>query len=370
MRTSRRGRASGPGRVAAGVTSVRHRRRGLAMRVPLVCAVVAATAIVAVGPSAAGPAPRHGDRTASTVPEQGPTGYLRVASYRWAVATQISVDGHIADSWALTWLKIAEGSHTVCFSAVFEHATAPCQTVVVAAGETTTVTPEFAPRANLHVITSPAVDSQISVNGVPRNNWGLWTDLPDGSYEVCFGPVAGYTAPPCQTVDLADPFPVEITGTFVASGGTALANVGELRVTTSPALPTEITVDGEIASRWGLDWLQIPPGSHQVCFSHVEGYTEPACSTATVVTGAVTEVQGAFTRRGFLQVETSPAVAATVFLDGNPADDWGLHTDVPVGSHEVCFGALATPTPPPTPPCQNVVVTAGGLTSVVADYGS
>ena len=124
------------------------------------------------------------------------------------------------------------------------------------------------------------------------------------------------------------------------SGATGQTGVGLLRVTTSPALPSQITVDGNIADTWGLNWLQIAPGSHTVCFSALQGYTTPACQSVTVTSGATTTVTGTFVQRGFLQVQTSPAVAGTIYINGIPADDWGVYTDLPVGTYTVCFGAV------------------------------
>jgi hypothetical protein len=36
-------------------------------------------------------------------------------------------------------------------------------------------------------------------------------------------------------------------------------SVGLLRVTSNPALPTQISVNGAIADSWGLNWLEMPP---------------------------------------------------------------------------------------------------------------
>src|SRR6202023_2208769 len=94
------------------------------------------------------------------------------------------------------------------------------------------------------------------------------------------------------------------------------SNPGLLRVTTSPAVPSQITVDGNIADTWGLNWLEIAPGSHTVCFSAVQGYTTPACQTVSVSSGITTTVTGSFVQRGFLRVMTSPALPSTISVDG------------------------------------------------------
>jgi hypothetical protein len=289
-----------------------------------------------------------------------------------ALASQITVDGNIADTWGLNWLQIAPGSHTVCFSAVQGYITPACQTITVTAGATTTVTGTFVQRGFLHVTTSPAVAGEItyapsgSSTEIPMDDYGAWTDLPVGTYTVCFGKVAGYTPPACQSATLTAGTTTAITGVYsVSSGATGQTGVGMLRVTTSPAVPSQITVDGNIADTWGLNWLQIAPGSHTVCFSALQGYTAPTCQSVTVTSGATTSVTGTFTQRGFLHVETSPAVAATIFIDGTPADNWGVYSDMPAGTYQVCFGLVAGYT---TPACQNPTVTAGSTTVITGTY--
>jgi hypothetical protein len=120
-----------------------------------------------------------------------------------------------------------------------------------------------------------------------------------------------------------------------------------------------------IADSWGLNWLELPPGSYTVHFSHVEGWTEPADQVAVVTAGATTTVTGAFTQRGSLRVVTSPALAGQVSVDGVPRNDWGMWTDIPAGSHSVCFGPVAGYTPPA---CQTPTLSAGSLTTVTGGY--
>ena len=52
---------------------------------------------------------------------------------------------------------------------------------------------------------------------MPRNDWGMWTALPPGTYEVCYGPVGGYTTPACENADVTAGVTTEITGTYAPS---------------------------------------------------------------------------------------------------------------------------------------------------------
>ena len=346
--------------------------RGVGMRVRMIGAVLALAVaqIVLTGPavarSAAAPLSQPAPSVGSAHPEAvaATTGMLRVTTVP-AVPSQILVDGVIANTWGLKWVHLEAGTHQVCFSSVPGYTTPACQTASIDRGQTTTITGAFVARGYLHVTTSPAVASQISVDGIPRNNWGVWTDLAVGAHRVCFGAVAGFTPPACQTVDVTAGGTTDVVGTFAPSNGAALPGVGFLRVVSSPALPTQITVDGAIADTWGLNWMEIAPGSHTVCFGRVEARTEPACQTAVVTAGATASVTGTFIRRGYLRVDTSPAVAGTISVNGIPADDWGVYTDVPSGSYRVCFGNVSGKL---APNCQTATVVDRDTTTVTGVY--
>jgi hypothetical protein len=307
--------------------------------------------------------------TKFTIPIVAAQGQLRVTGSP-ALPSQISIDGNIGDSWGETWVELPAGAHNVCFTHIEGYTEPACSSQTLSNGVTTTVAGTFTQRGSLRVLTSPAVNSQVKVDGIPRNNWGMWTDVPTGAHQVCFGAVANFTPPACQNATVTAGTTTTITGTYTStSGAPGQTGVGLLRVTTNPAVPSQITVDGNIADSWGLTWLEIAPGAHTVCFSHIEGYTEPACSSQTITSGATTTLVGNFTQRGSLRVLTSPAVASTVYLDDIPRNDWGMWTDVPVGSHVVCFGPAPGGANLSNPPaCQTAVVTAGGLTTITGTY--
>jgi hypothetical protein len=141
---------------------------------------------------------------------------------------------------------------------------------------------------------------------------------------------------------------------------------GWLRVLTSPARPSQVVVDGQVADSWGV-WMKVPVGQHAVSFTDVEGYATPADQVVGVSEGATTTVTGVFVQQGLLRVLTSPAVAATVSVDGMARNDWGVWTWFATGSHSVCFGPVAGFT---APPCQNASLTAGNQTTVTGTYGA
>ena len=132
-----------------------------------------------------------------------------------ALPSQILIGGVPRDTWGLTWLKLPPGSYTVSFTHVEGYTEPAPQVVAITAGQTTEVTGTFTQRGSLRVITSPAGPGTIYVDDVPRDDWGLWTDLATGSHTVCFGAVPGYAvSPPCQAVTLIAAGFTTVTGTY------------------------------------------------------------------------------------------------------------------------------------------------------------
>lgn len=297
-------------------------------------------------------------------------GMLRVTTPSGGLPSQLSLDGNYLDTFGTSWVHADTGSHQLCFSDVQGWDTPSCQNVTVTQGGTTVVSAGFTQRGFLQAQVSPAgLDSTVSVDGNPMDDYGVFTDLPVGSHQVCWSAVANETPPPCQNVTLTAGTTTLVTGTYTANPGAAgQSGTGMLRVTTNPPLASQISVDGIPRDTWGLVWLQLPAGTatHTVCFRTYQGYTAPACSTVTITAGQTTTVQGNFTQRGFLQATISPAgLNGVVSVDGIARDNYGMFTDVPVGSHTVCWGAVSGHT---APACQAVNVTAGATTTVSGTY--
>ncbi|MEA2702440.1 MAG: large repetitive protein [Actinomycetota bacterium] len=305
---------------------------------------------------------------AAVVVTAGPAakGELRVTTSP-ALPSQIVVDGVPRDSFGLNWLDLPPGTYTVTWTHIEGYTDPAPQTVSVVSGQTTTVQGTFVRRGSLRVVTSPAVPATITVDGIPRDDWGMWTDLPAGTHAVCFGPVQGFNAPACQNgVVLTAGNLTTVTGTYTSNpAAPGPANVGELRVTSSPALPTQVLVNGSPRDTFGLSWLDLAPGSYTVSFTHIEGFTEPAPQTVNVVAGQTTTVQGNFVLRTSLRVITNPAVPATISVDGVPRDDWGMWTDIPAGAHQVCFGPVPGFV---APSCTNTNLVAGVPFQLTGNY--
>jgi hypothetical protein len=146
-------------------------------------------------------------------PPGNEVGLLRVTSNP-AVPSMIYIDGNWASPWGLNWVKLSPGTHTLSWSDVPAWITPANEQFTITAGQTTTIDKAWVHCGSLRVITSPAVPSTIYVNGIPRNDWGLWADVPAGTYTVTFGDVAGYVTPVGQTVTLTAGGYQEVTGVF------------------------------------------------------------------------------------------------------------------------------------------------------------
>jgi len=297
-----------------------------------------------------------------------PHGLLRVRTDP-AVPTTVHVDGIPRDDWALNWMKLAPGGHVVAFSDVPGYSTPPPTSVDVVADGVAEVVGRFEPRGFLRVVTDPAVPAAISVGGVPRDDWGLWTAVPSGSYVVSFGAVEGYRAPAPQTVEVRARETAVVTGRYVFDGltpGPVPGSFGLLRTFTDPAVPSQVLVDGIPRDDWALNWMKLAPGTYTVGFTDVPGYGTPPLQTVAVTVGQTTTVRGVFRVYGSLRVTSDPPVPSTIFVDGVPVDDWGLWTSVPPGTHAVSFGPVpgyAVPAP------RQVIVTERTLTWVDGAFG-
>lgn len=303
--------------------------------------------------------------TSFSMSATGSTGTLRVTTAP-AVPAQIFLNGIPRDNWGLTWLDLPAGTYEVSFSDIGGFKTPAPQLLTITTGATTTFAGNFTPRGFLRVLTSPALPATISVDGSPRNEWGLWTEYDAGSYQVCFGLVQDFTAPGCQQAVVQPGQTTTITGTYSSSpGAPGPTGVGFLRVTTSPAAPAQIFVDGKAGDSWGLTWLKLVPGLHVVTFSGVGGFAPLGPQVVSISNGATTPVSAALVANGTLRVITSPPLPATISVDGSPRNNWGIWTDLPPGAYQVCYGSIAGFT---SPACENVNLSSNTTTTVTGTY--
>ncbi|MFV2039676.1 MAG: sorbosone dehydrogenase family protein, partial [Acidimicrobiales bacterium] len=292
-------------------------------------------------------------------------GRLRATTFP-AVPSLISVDGIERSQWGLDWVSLPPGTKQLCFSDVPGFVTPDCAAALVASSATTTTQADFVPKASLSVTTRVAgsvgtpVRSLITVNNVPSGEWGLNAQLAPATVEVCWGSVADFTPPPCQTTSLTAGTLTTLEGVFAPSSGAPGPSgpAGFLRVATSPSVPSTIIVDGSDTRQFSLDWVPFTPGPHEVCFSDVPGRITPTCQNVLVSDGLTTALTGVFQTTGTVQVTTTPASDVPISIDGTARNQWGLFTNIAAGTYTVCATFITADS------CETTVVTSGALTQV------
>jgi len=290
------------------------------------------------------------------------------------VPGKILVDGVPRDEWSLDWLKLDPGRHMVSFSDVPDLGTPPAWGVEVVSNAVAEVVGVYQAYGWLRVTTDPAVPATISIDGVPRDDWGVWLALPPGTYEVAFGTVDGFRPPRPRTVEVVAEQLTEVVGTYRKSHnsrGPDPSTYGLLRVTTtlgtnaSAGVLTQILIDGIARDEWGLDWLKLEPGYHLLEFTDVPGLGTPEPQWFAIYPAETTYVQGVFSVHGWLRVLTDPPVPGTIFVDGIPRNDWEMWQSMPAGTYTVSFGPVAGYE---TPARQSATVRPGTLTTITGTY--
>jgi hypothetical protein len=170
-----------------------------------------------------------------------------------------------------------------------------------------------------------------------------------------------------NNMDAVNPLQITINGPQNLVAYFSVAPTGFLRVTTSPALPSTILVDGVPRNDWGIDWAKMTPGTYTISYTDVPGYKTPDPQTLTVNSGETTTATGIYSQLGYLRVITDPALPATVYLDGHPLNDWGAWLSLTPGQYTVSFGAVEGYS---IPSDQVVIVSTGGTTVATGSYVS
>jgi hypothetical protein len=232
----------------------------------------------------------------------------------------------------------------------------------------------------LNVQTDPPVPATIYVDGIERNTWGAWADLLPGLYRVSFGELKGFIAPIEQTVEVMNGKTTKVVGQYITK--TEEGPKGMLTVKTVPELPSVISLNGFPRDCTNINLLKLPSGSYSLSFSSISGYQNPEIITVTMIPGnesisqpinepviikpgITTNIVANFNPLGHLKVITSPPVPATIFVDGNPMDTFGIWTDILPGDHLVSFGALQGYL---SPELKTVTIKPWVTTEVIGDY--
>lgn len=144
-----------------------------------------------------------------------------------------------------------------------------------------------------------------------------------------------------------------------------MASTGQLRVTTVPAVPAMISVDGIERDQYGLNWIDLPAGSHRVCFGYVFGFREPPCQNVTMTDGAMTTLAGSYEQLGFIRATTSPSLPVVIWPALTWVNNYGAWFPAQAGQYDVCFGQMEDWK---QPLCQSVTVVPGQTVNTTGTY--
>lgn len=317
--------------------------------------------------------------TATGTYTQTPTGTLAVtitppeaaaAGARW------SVNGGVSWRESGTEVTLEPDTYQVQFGPANGWTAPGMQQVEVLEGQLATATGVYTPLPTgtlVVTITPPeavAAGARWSVGGGVWRESGLPGGLEPGSYTVTFKPVAGWTTPADQPVD------VVVDETTTAAGPYVELPKGTLNVTITP--PDAVTAGAAWSVDGGTTWRDpgvaatLPVGSYTVTFKPLAGWTSPANRDVEVMDGQTTNAAGTYTvlATGTLRVDLAPAGAVTAGArwSVDAGATWrvsGAVVVLPVGSYQVSFNAVAGWQ---TPTRQNVSVTAAALTEGSATY--
>ena len=293
--------------------------------------------------------------TSPGAPGPGPHGFLRTVSNP-AVPTTITVDGIAASQWSTEWVPHAPGTYEICFSDVPGYITPDCQSIVIVEGATTTVSGDFVRKGSLRATTAPPANVVVSVDGVPRNNWGLLTTMAPGTYTVC----AEHADPTCAQTVISSGLQaqVELPRTGVPDNQPPVAFAGSNQtVTDSDANGEEsVTLDGSgsfdpdgtiVSHDWRIDGaliasgvaptVSLPIGTHTVALTVTDdGGAVAADTTVVTVNPAPNDPPVADAGADVTATDLDGSGDAEVALDGSASFD----PDGSIVSYEWWFGDL------------------------------
>ena len=152
----------------------------------------------------------------------------------------------------------------------------------------------------------------------------------------------------------------------VLGGATVKSGHGVLDVSTQPAVPAPISVNGLVRNTGEIRGLELPVGDHVVTFGAVPGYVGPPSQTVSVSEGEAISVVGEFQPAGILEVQVEPEnLAPTVTVNGVERDKAPVLLELGEGVYEVCVDPLAGYD---STDCLEADVAAGKKTSLSFTY--
>ena len=259
---------------------------------------------------------------------------------------------YVGDIWrntgSLDDVKMTVGEKTIAFSDVPGYLTPePVRAEVQNYGMVTEVIGTFVECGVLNVSIEPSLPGTVLVNGFPRGEGGLSSQVAPGTYNISFGPVGGYDVPAGQTVTVTSGEPTEVTGTYIVNAsapGPDPESYATIRVITVPEVPSSILINRNWTTQTRLDSLKIAPLNEEtryvIEFTDVPGFITPNAVTLRwpeLQPGSEYELTAEFEECGLLEAHTSPSIPSTIVVNGEVRNDGSLFVYVPEDTYYVTF---------------------------------
>lgn len=227
------------------------------------------------------------------------TGSLIVASSPQAAVDEGAQWQMDSGGWQASGSGISNvpiGPHTVSFKDVTGWTTPGNVGVMVANGQTATITGTYAQQAGSLVLTiTPVAAVQAGAQWkLDSRAWqpsgAIITNLPPGSHTVSFNNVAGWTTPARQKVTISQ-------GQGTASIGAYVQDTGTLTVTLSPKTAIAAGAQWQVdAGEWKNSGtrLSLVAGTHTVSFKGIEGWNGPASRQVNIINKRSTAIKAIY----------------------------------------------------------------------------
>jgi hypothetical protein len=270
---------------------------------------------------------------------------------------QWRVDGGI---WRATHTYsdlIAAGPHTIECSPLPGLLTPPAEIVTVVAGQVLNVSKDYTAESALTVNLSPAIGQWRIDSGAWQNSGTRVGQLNAGSHAVEYTAVAGYSAPPSETVFLG-------TGSAVTIGRSYL-QPASLTVNVTPSQGQWRVVGGAWqASGATLNGLR--PGNYGVEFSSVAGYFDVPTSGVTLGEVENKTISYTHTRHATITATLAPGTGQWRMNGGAWLSSGTTVGALYSGNYTIDYSAVAGMT---TPPSESFYLNSGEQKSLSHTYG-
>lgn len=210
---------------------------------------------------------------------------------------QWRVDGGAWNASGAAVANLAPGNHAVDYRSVANYDAPASETVTLAAGQNATLSRSYtAQPAQVAVTLVPATGQwRIYPAGSPGGAWQASattvSGLAPGGYTIEYAALSGYTPPATENVTLTPAQSLALTRNYTAQPA-------QVTVATVPATGQWRIYSGATPSgAWnasGTTITGLTPGTYNVAFNVISGYTAPAPTAVTLAPGEAKAVTGTY----------------------------------------------------------------------------